>query len=70
MLIDFTLKGFGLWIYSLLFGIYLPFKYIFFYINFAECISIYPISPYKNDSLDNDMNLTLDFQRCVHYILL
>ncbi|XP_067218009.1 mucolipin-3 isoform X2 [Chanodichthys erythropterus] len=29
----------------------------------TECISIYPISPYKNDSLDNDMNLTLDFQR-------
>ncbi|ROJ35263.1 Mucolipin-3 [Anabarilius grahami] len=28
----------------------------------TECISIYPISPYKNDSLDNDMNLTLDFQ--------
>ncbi|KAK9979021.1 hypothetical protein ABG768_012468 [Culter alburnus] len=28
-----------------------------------KCISIYPISPYKNDSLDNDMNLTLDFQR-------
>ncbi|KAK7158449.1 hypothetical protein R3I94_004921 [Phoxinus phoxinus] len=29
----------------------------------TECISIYPISPYKNDDLENDMNLTLDFQR-------
>ncbi|XP_077098219.1 mucolipin-3 isoform X4 [Siphateles boraxobius] len=29
----------------------------------TECISIYPISPYKNGDLENDMNLTLDFQR-------
>ncbi|XDV26481.1 hypothetical protein PO909_030194 [Leuciscus waleckii] len=29
----------------------------------TECISIYPISTFKNDDLENDMNLTLDFQR-------
>ncbi|XP_051555499.1 mucolipin-3 isoform X3 [Myxocyprinus asiaticus] len=29
----------------------------------TECISIYPISPYKNDGLANDTNFTLDFQR-------
>ncbi|KAG1928304.1 mucolipin-3-like isoform X2 [Pimephales promelas] len=29
----------------------------------TECISIYPISPYTNEDLENDMNLTLDFQR-------
>ncbi|XP_067308378.1 mucolipin-3 isoform X2 [Pseudorasbora parva] len=29
----------------------------------TECIYFYPISHYKNDDLENDMNLTLDFQR-------
>ncbi|XP_065133146.1 mucolipin-3 [Paramisgurnus dabryanus] len=29
----------------------------------TECIYVYPISPYENDGLASDMNLTLDFQR-------
>ncbi|XP_058614540.1 mucolipin-3 isoform X2 [Onychostoma macrolepis] len=29
----------------------------------TECLSIYPISLYTKDDLENDMNLTLDFQR-------
>ncbi|XP_056598550.1 mucolipin-3 isoform X2 [Triplophysa dalaica] len=28
----------------------------------TECILIYPTSPYKNESLTSDMNLTIDFQ--------
>ncbi|KAI7809179.1 putative mucolipin-3-like [Triplophysa rosa] len=28
----------------------------------TECISIYPTTPYKNDSLASDVNLTIDFQ--------